>query len=124
MKSAKTTDAAKLTRDDIKLPDNEPDADVSYYDTAFSAMTTTLPTVMDTGASSHMFGDKAIFKSLRSSPPSQIAVASKGGDITLIYRGCVVLGSLTLKNVLYSDQLTGNLISVGRLCDDGYTAIF
>lgn len=37
---------------------------------------------------------------------------------------CVNLGPLSLKNVLYSDQLTGNLVSVGRFCDDGYLAVF
>lgn len=65
LKNSKTSDAAKLTRDDFDLPVQEPDADVSYYDTAFSAMTkTSLPTVMDTGASSHMYGEKKPFETL------------------------------------------------------------
>lgn len=34
------------------------------------------------------------------------------------------MGTLSLRRVLYSDQLTANLISVGRLCDDGYIAVF
>ena len=118
----KPTDAAKLTRDELPL--NEPDADVSYYDTAFSATTSSLPTVMDTGASSHMYGDRKPFVSIRSTPPSPIAVASKNGSIQSRHKGCVALGRLLLKDVLYSDQLTGNLISVGRLCDDGYSAVF
>lgn len=124
LKEKKTKDEAKLTLDDIPDGTIEPDADISYYDTAFSVMATTLPTVMDTGASSHMFGDKSTFRSMHPSPPSKIAVASKGGAIFSRYQGCVEMGSLNLKNVLYSNELTGNLISVGRLCDDGYTAIF
>lgn len=79
---------------------------------------------MDTGASSHMFGEKGPFNSLQTTPPSGIAVASKTGSIFSRHWGCVTLGSLNLKDVLYSDQLTGNIISIGRLCDDGYTAIF
>lgn len=118
----KPADAAKLTRDEIQPI--EPDADVSYYDTAFSATTSSLPTVMDTGASSHMYGDKKPFTSIRPTPASPIAVASKNGSILSRHKGCVALGNITLNDVLYSDQLTGNLISVGRLCDDGYTALF
>lgn len=56
VKENKSMDAAKLTCEQPSNSVNEPDADVSYYDTAFSAKTTKLPTVMDTGASSHMFG--------------------------------------------------------------------
>lgn len=79
---------------------------------------------MDTGASSHMFGEKAAFSSLHQTSPSHIEVASKGGFIVSTSRGGVKLGALSLKNILYSDQLTGNLISVGRLCNDGYLAVF
>lgn len=124
MKDNKSNDAAKFTYDGPSVSANEPDADGSYYDTAFSAAVTKLPTVMDTGASSHMFGDKSAFTSMRLTSPSNIAVASKGGSISSRQRGCVSLGSLNLQEVLYSNELTGNLVSVGRLCDDGYTAIF
>lgn len=124
VKENKSMDAAKLTCEQPSNSVNEPDADVSYYDTAFSAKTTKLPTVMDTGASSHMFGGKSAFSLLRSTSPSNIAVASKGGSISSRQQGCVNLGSLIFKEVLYSSELTGNLVSVGRLCDDGYTAIF
>lgn len=123
LKNSKTSEAAKLTRDDLGPPLRESEVDVSYYDTAFSAMTTSLPNVMDTGASSHMFGEKKPFNSLRPTSPSSIVVALKTGSILLRYQGCVNLGSLILSDVLYSDQLTGNLISIGRLCDDGYTAL-
>lgn len=122
--STKITDAAQLTRDELQEIDAEHDADVSYYDTAFSAVSMLLPTVLDTGASSHMFGEKAAFSSLHPTQPSYIGVASKGGSIVSRTQGCVNIGTLSLKNVLYSDQLTGNLISVGRLCDNGYIAVF
>lgn len=124
VKDNKTTEAAQLTREGPSNLMSEPEADVSYYDTAFSVTTTTLPTVMDTGASSHMFGERSAFTSMQASSPSKIGVASKGGSISARHRGCVDLGSLKLNGVLYSDELTGNLILVGRLCDDGYTATF
>lgn len=123
MKNSKTTNEAKLTRDNPHIPSHKPDANVLYYDTAFSATTTTLPTLMDTGASSHMFGERKPFDSMRSTPPSSIGLASKNGSIFSRNWGCVILGTLNLKDVLYSDQLTGNLISVGRLCDDGYCCV-
>lgn len=124
MADTKSTDATKLTRDGPNILIKEPDADISYYNTAFSAMVTKLPTVMDTGASSHMFGEKLAFSSIRSTSPSNIAVASKGGSISSTQQGCVSLGSLLLKDVLYSTDLTGSLVSVDRLCHDGYTTIF
>lgn len=60
----KTTDAAQLTRDESYEINVDPDADVSYYDTAFYAITMHLPTIIDTGASSHMFGEKTALTSL------------------------------------------------------------
>lgn len=120
----KPGDASQLANDERVNSSLEPDVDVSYYDTAFSATTTSLPTVMDTGASSHMFGDKTTFSSIHSTPTSHIGVPSKGGSSQSTSRGCVQLGALILRDVLYSNQLTGNLISIGRICDDGYLAVF
>lgn len=79
--NVKRSDAAQLTRDEPVVPTPEDNADISYYDTAFSGVTTYLPTVMDTGASSHMFGDKGVFSSIHPTSPSHIGVASKGGSI-------------------------------------------
>lgn len=57
-------------------------------------------------------------------PPSRIGVALKDGSIWASVKGSVNLSGTTLRDVLNSPELTGNLISIGRLCDDGYTAIF
>lgn len=121
---SKPDEAAQMTREEIIDHDHQDEVHPSYYDTAFSAFESSLPTVFDTGVSSHMFGEKKAFKTLRTSEPSRIAVASKGGEMWSKAKGSVSIGSLTLKNVLYSNRLTGNLISIGRLCDDGYTAVF
>lgn len=58
--STKNSDAAQLTRDNLNDITVEPDADISYYNTSLSAFTVHLPTVMDTGASSHMFGESLL----------------------------------------------------------------
>lgn len=120
----KTDNVAQMTRVDAIHPDDSGEVDVSYYDTAFSAFQSKLPNVFDTGATSHMFGEREAFDSLSMSEPSQIAVASKGGEIWAKARGSVTIGNITLRNVLYSNKLTANLISIGKLCDDGYTAVF
>lgn len=56
--------------------------------------------------------------------PTSIGVASTDGLIWATDEGSVKLGILNLSNVLYSLKLTGNLVSIGRLCDDGYHAVF
>lgn len=115
-------DAAQMTQDNHVSP---PQVHESYYDTAFSTFTADKrPIIMDTGASSHMFGDRDIFDSLQPITPTRIGVASKDGEIWARMKGSVTLGNLSLHNVLYSDRLMGNLISIGKLCDYGYTAVF
>ena len=120
----KTEEVAQMTSVEAIQSEESEEVDVSYYDTAFSALESRLPEVFDTGATSHMFGDKKAFDSISNSKPSQIAVASKGGEIWAKARGSVTIGNLTLRDVLYSNKLTANLISIGKLCDDGYTAVF
>lgn len=120
-----SSDAAQLTQEDTIHSSVSGDVHPSYYDTAFSATTThTRPTIMDTGARSHMFGARDAFRTQSNISPTRIRVASKGGAIWATMKGSLSFGGIALKNVLYSDHLTGNLISIGRLCDEGYTAVF
>lgn len=78
---------------------------------------------MVSGASSHMFNDASLFATLQAIPPTRINVASKDGGVWATHRGSVKFGKLHLDNVLYSPQLTSNLVSIGRLCDAGYTTV-
>lgn len=97
----------------------------SYYDTAFSA--STLPiheTLFDTGSTAHMFKDKSLLDCPIEISPTKISVASEDGEIWATHRGSVDIGLVRLSNVLYSKKLTSNLISVGRLCDSGFKAVF
>lgn len=103
------------------LPDPEPHP--SYWESAFSAMVESdVPTIGDTGATSHMFSSKNHVSNIQTIRPTRIGVASKDGAIWATEKGKVRFGSLTLKHVLISPKLMGNLISIGRLCDDGHRA--
>lgn len=79
--------------------------------------------IFDSGASSHMFKDSSLFSTLQAIPPTKISVASKDGSIWASHQGSVLFEKLHLTNVLFSNQLTSNLVSIGRLCDMGFCAI-
>lgn len=117
-------DVAQLTQADIIDSSDSNNINISYYNTAFSVTNNSLPTIFDTGASSHMFGDLRLFTSMTTSEPSRIAVASKGGANWSKERGCVMIGRLSIHNVIYSNKLTANLISIDWLCDSGYSSVF
>lgn len=104
--------------------DDQNGTDLSYYDEAFTTFLTPSCDIFDTGATTHMFSDSSRLSNLTNIPPSRIGVASKGGSIWSTTKGSVLMPGLTLRDVLYSSELTANLISIGRLCDDGYTALF
>lgn len=99
-------------------------ADLSYYDEAFSVSSSRVPDIFDTGATTHMFADQSRMKDLVAIPPSRIGVASKTGSIWATLKGSVNYHGLILKNVLHSPELTANLISIGRSCDSGIVAVF
>lgn len=93
----------------------------SYYDEAYAVGDQDLTVVtLDTACSSHMFGSRIFFKQLRPTAPSSIKVASKSGNILAHKKGLVAIGSLGLKEVIYSPELLANLISAGMLYDEGY----
>lgn len=57
--------AAQLTTEGSSLPLDPDDIHPSYYDHAFTATASNIhKTIMDTGASSHMFGSKRVFKEI------------------------------------------------------------
>lgn len=117
----KATESAQYTKE---ASPNQDETFVSYYDEAFATTTHPVRDIFDTGASTHMFSDCTRLTSTLEIPPSRIGVASKDGAIWATVKGSVNIHGLHLKNVLHSPELTSNLISIGRLCDDGYVAIF
>lgn len=119
--ASKNVDSAQFTSvSDI----NQHDMEMSYYDEAFTTNVSSKRDIFDTGATTHMFSDVSRMTSLIDIPPSRIGVASKGVSIWATLKGAVNLFGINLRDVLHSPDLAGNLISIGRLCDDGYTAVF
>lgn len=98
----------------------------SYWDHAFSCYDSPsiLTEIADTGASSHMYKDESKFDNLEFTPPVSISIASKDGSISATKKGQVTIDSLTLKDVLHSKELSSNLISIGKFCNEGHVAIF
>ena len=127
-KKLKSEESSSKSKNHVaQVAQSSVDAEVhpSYWESAFSATnTSTIPTFGDTGATSHMFSDRSKITDLQPIPPTRIGVASKDGAIWTNQKGKVSFGSMTLTDVLYSSKLTGNLISIGRLCDEGYRAVF
>lgn len=119
--SPKPKESAQLT---ATTSTHQDEVNLSYYDEAFITSITHSRDIFDTGATSHMFSNHGRLSHPVDTPPSRIGVASKSGAIWSTVKGSVHLSGITLRNVLYSPELTGNLISIGRLCDDGYVAIF
>ena len=86
--------------------------------------------ILDSGASDHIVNSKDMFTSyIDLQPPVQIAVAKKDEYIYATAKGIVKLLScsdemITLENVLYSDAIPQNLMSVKRMTDAGLTIEF
>lgn len=57
-------------------------------------------------------------------PCSRTGEALEGGSIRSTLEGSVHISGLTLKILLHSRELTGNLISIGCQCNNSYTALF
>lgn len=93
----------------------------SFYDEAFTTGPTNLSVItLDAGATSHMFGNPDLLQAITDITPSKINVAAKDSPIYAIGRGSSRIGRLQLSHVLYSPHLGGNLVSAGKLYDNGY----
>lgn len=101
------------------------DSHISYYDQAFIASSKSYTDeTYDTGATSHMSAHEDQLSNFKSIEPCPIGVAAQGVEIWAKKMGSVRIGTLKLDNVLFCKELTGTLISVGRLCDAGYWTVF
>lgn len=97
----------------------------SYYNEAYAVGNQDQSVVtLDTACSSHMFGNRQYLQQMRSMPPSPIQVASKTGGISAREQGIAILGQLRLDTVIYSPELSANLVLAGMLYDDGYDIIW
>lgn len=93
----------------------------SYYDEAYAVGKQHLWLVtLDTACTSHIFGCRNFFNHLWQTSTSFIKVASKAGAISAHQKGSVIIGRLRLKVVIYSPDLSANLVSAGMLYNEGY----
>lgn len=93
---------------------------------AFQASNNVIEWHIDSGASSHMSGSKALFK--KSSPHSGTVQIADGKILNITKIADLKLnvgsGNVTVKNVAHVDGLNTNLLSVYKMVELGNTVIF
>ena len=108
------------------------DADKSHHMTALTELRIKRKWYIDSGASSHMCNDRSLFNCFCSNVTG-LAVSvgdGKQAEVTgfgSVYCTSIVHGKamrIELKNVLCVPELICNLISVGRIADAGFSAVF
>jgi hypothetical protein len=80
---------------------------------------------IDSGCSTHMTGDQNKFISLKKGKSGRVAFGNDS-SIKILGKGVVSLGSENVKaeNVLLVEELKHNLLSVSKICDQGYNLKF
>lgn len=121
-KKVKTLTDNANKKDSANLVSSNPTTDQSpsYWDDAFIVGRSSLDYItLDSAATSTMFGNHGLLKNLVPTQPSEIGVALKNGAIYSTHRGDFKMGGLCLKSVIYSPDLSVNLISAGKIYDMG-----
>ena len=73
----------------------------------------------------HMTGDRRKFVSLKENKVGTVSFGNDGSS-NVIGSSTVTLGSkdVIAKNVLLVENMNHNLLSVGKMCDQGHTILF
>lgn len=97
-----------------------------YWDLVFTCHTddVTRTEITDTGASTHMYTNECKFDKITPTTPLHISIASKDGHILVSKHRKVKIDDLVLQDVLHSNKLSSNLISIGKLWNEGHVAFF
>ena len=78
--------------------------------------------LFDSGATTHLTGDKSLLIDPKPVPEIQVSTAIKGHHAVIRERGNVALSDKhLLQDVAYISTASNNLISEGRLCDADYS---
>ena len=80
---------------------------------------------VDSSCSTHMTGDRRKFISLKEKKDGTISFGNDGSS-NVIGSGTITLGrkDSLAKNVLLVEKMNHNLLSVGKMCDQGHTILF
>ena len=80
---------------------------------------------VDSGFSTHMTRDRNKFVSLKEKKDRTMSFGNDGSS-NVIGSGTIILGSkdALAKNVLLVENMNHNLLSVGKMCDQGHTILF
>ena len=80
---------------------------------------------VDSGCSTHITGDKRKFVSLKDNKDGTISFGNDGSS-NVIGSRTVTLGrkDVIAKNVLLVENMNHNLLSVGKICDQGHKMLF
>ncbi|KAK4478679.1 hypothetical protein RD792_014172 [Penstemon davidsonii] len=79
--------------------------------------------LLDSGASHHMSPDSTVFTVLHSKPYGSVTTAD-GTPMPLAGIGPIDTPNMSLDSVYHIPNLAMNLVSVGQLCDSGYSVSF
>jgi len=78
--------------------------------------------ILDSGAEVHVTCNRT---AMSEAQPTNLNLIFPNGNTLKIYeKGIARIGNITLSNVLYSDKLIVNLISIKQLTNDGYNVMF
>ncbi|CAL1359030.1 unnamed protein product [Linum trigynum] len=116
--------SASLTRDQVNQMVQD-----ALRDALSSAFSTGLPSgkslrwMLDSAAFNHMTHHRSAFGTLRPISPMSLQVAN-GATLPVQGAGTASTGSVSLPDTLYVPQLVPNLVSVGKLTEDGCDVVF
>lgn len=81
--------------------------------------------ILDSGASSHISNDKDNFSEISRQSPTTNVLTANGSKMPHAGAGCInISGNKTISDVLYVPSVTRNLLSVGKLADQGHKILF
>ena len=78
---------------------------------------------LDSGASTHVTGNRDLLTEIRRGPNSQITTAN-GRALPVMAQGALTLSGNKISEVLYVPGLCKNLLSVGKFADTGHYTLF
>lgn len=81
--------------------------------------------ILDSGASTHISRDKSSFTSLSDNSATSNVLTASGSGMPVSGSGCISLSkNKTISDVLYVPSITRNLLSIGKLTDQGHSVVF